>query len=248
MTYEALDGPPDGCKPIVTIDPSSGTGGDYTVITAGWVNLDGTPERVAFWRSNMVEPADYAQKAFLLGRYFADTTGREALMVVERQGGYGDTVIHVLRHMGYKNLYVHRYSGHRKYRQDTSYGFPMTASRRPMVVDALASWLDFENGLVMEGIDPELRRELGAFVVKEDGRVSADVGMYDDIVMSTALFVYVAVEHMPKATELTIDEPISDIFTVSVNHIFEEAERVRRLENRESRKAFRRERRQLAWR
>jgi hypothetical protein len=248
MTYEALDGPPDGCKPIVTIDPSSGTGGDYTVITAGWLNHDGIPERVAYWRSNMVEPADYAQKAFLLGRYFSDSAGREALMVVERQGGYGDTVIHVLRHMGYKNLYVHRYSGHRKYRQDTSYGFPMTASRRPMVVDSLAAWLDFENGFIMEGIDPELRRELGAFVVREDGKVAADVGMHDDIVMSTALFVYVANENAPKATEVTIDEPLGDTFTVSVNHIFEEAEKIRRFENRESRKTFRRERRQLAWR
>lgn len=247
MTFEGLDGVPNGCRPIIAIDPSSGTGGDYSVITVGWTNLDGIPERVAYWRSNMVEPADYAQKAFLLGRYFSDVSGREALMVVERQGGYGDTVIHVLRSMGYKNLYVHRYSGHRKYRQDTSYGFPMTASRRPMVVDALASWLDFENDIVMMGIDPELRRELGAFVVREDGKVSGDVGMNDDIVMSTALFVYVANENAPKATETIIDEPLSGVFTVSVNHIFQEAAAIRRLENRQSRKTYRRERRRPAW-
>ena len=248
MSYEAIDGPPPGCKPVISIDPSSGTGGDYTVITVGWMNLEGIPERVAYWRSNMVEPGDYAQKAYLLGQYFSDSTGREALMVVERQGGYGDTVIHVLRGLGYKNLYVHRYSGHRKYRQDTSYGFPMTASRRPMVVDSLAQWLDFDNNMVMIGIEPELRRELGAFVVREDGKVAADVGMNDDIVMSTALFVYVANENAPRATEMAIDEPVSDVFTASVNYIFEEAEKIRKFENREARKTFRKERRQLAWR
>jgi len=248
MLHEALDGPPPGCKPIISVDPSSGTGGDYTVITVGWLDYDGIPFRVAYWRANNVEPADYAQKAFLLGRFFAEERGREALMVVERQGGYGDTTIHVLRQMGYKNLYVHRYSGHRRYKQDTSYGFPMTASKRPIVVDSLAAWLDFENENVMGGIDSLLRKELGAFVVRDDGKIAADVGMNDDVVMSTALFVYVANENAPKATEETISEPTNEKFVVSVNHIWEEAERMRRLENRESRKQFRRERRQLAWR
>jgi hypothetical protein len=243
MRYEALEGVPIGCKPVVAVDPASGSGGDYTVMTAGWVDSDGIPQRIAVWRSNMVEPADYSMDAFALGTYFSASDGRQALMVVERQGGYGETIIHILREMKYRNLYVHRYTGHRKMRQDTQFGFPMTATRRPLVVDALASWLDFENGNVMGGIDKDLRRELGAFVVKEDGRVAADVGMHDDNVMSAALFVYVAQENAPKATPDLIDEPLNQVFTASVNHIWEEAEQIWRQNDIQERKAFLRGRR-----
>lgn len=239
---EAFDGTPPGCKAVVAIDSSSGTGGDYTVITVGWVGQDGVPVRVAYWRSNMVEPTEYAQVAFLLGQFFADKAGRSALMVVERQGGYGETVVHALRGMGYANLYVHKYTGHRKYRQDTSYGFPMTMTRRPLVVDTLAEWLNYESGQVMGGVDRALRRELGSFVVKENGSVSADAGEHDDLVMSTAIWLYVALENLPRATKDTIVEDSKQIFDVS--HIWTQAEELWRQQDR----LQRRERRQLAWR
>jgi len=243
IRYEALEGVPLGCKPVVAVDPSSGSGGDYTVMTAGWVDSDGIPQRMAVWRSNMIEPSDYSQDAFALGTYFSSSDGRQALMVVERQGGYGETIIHILREMRYRNLYVHRYTGHRKMRQDTQFGFPMTATRRPLVVDSLAAWLDFSNNNVMGGIDRELRRELGAFVVREDGRVAADVGMNDDNVMSAALFVYVAQENIPKATPDPIDEPGNFQFTASINHIWEEAEQGWRMQDIQNRKTFLRGRR-----
>jgi hypothetical protein len=245
---EALSGVDLGCKAVVSVDPSSGTGGDYTVITAGWVDLEGVPQRMAYWRSNMVEPAEYAEQAYFMGQFFADQNGKQAVMAVERQGGYGETVIHVLRSMGYKNLYVHKYTGHRKYRQDSAYGFPMTPSKRPLVVDSLAKWLNFDENMVMGGIDPELRRELGAFVVKEDGKVAADVGMHDDLVMSTAIWLYVAEENPPRATNEPIVDVGPNVQTFSVEHIWQEAEAGWRSQERESRESYRRMRRSLAWR
>jgi hypothetical protein len=239
---DALLGTPPGCRAVVAVDPSIGRGGDYTVITAGWVNHDGVPVRAAVWRSNEFEAQEIAEQTFMLGRYFADDSGKDALVVVERQGGFGETTVHLLRQMGYRNLYVHRYTGHRKYKQDTSFGFPMTMTRRPMVIDALAGWLDFDNGKVMEGIDKDLRRELGAFVVRSDGKVAADDGQYDDLVMSTAIFVYVAQENLPKATQEPIDE--SAMVRYSVDHIWQEAEEVWRRQDALSRRDWRK----LAWR
>jgi hypothetical protein len=241
----ALQGTPNGCRAVIAVDPSGGTGGDYTVITCGWVNHDGIPVRAAVWRSNEFEAQEIAEQSFMLGKYFADDTGRDALIVVERQGGYGETTVHGLRQMGYRNLYVHRYTGHRKYKQDTSYGFPMTMTRRPLVVDALANWLNFSQGNVLIGIDKELRRELGAFVVRSDGRVAADDGEYDDLVMSTAIFVYVAEQNLPKATSEPIDEGPTARF--SVNHIWEEAEEVWRRQEAASRREMR-DWRRLTWR
>jgi len=248
MREEALLGPESGCKPVVSVDPSGGTGGDYTVMTAGWVDLEGIPQRVAFWRANNVEPSEYAEQAFLMGNFFCDSSKKPAIIAVERQGGYGETTVHVLRNLGYRNLYVHRYTGHRKYRQDTAYGFPMTPSKRPLVVDSLAKWLDFENDNVMGGLDKELRRELGAFVVKEDGKVSADVGMNDDIVMSTAIWIYVAEENPPRATNEPIVEMNDNMQSFSVGHIWQEAEESWRAKDRADRLSSRRMRRSLSWR
>ena len=235
-------GVPNGCKAVVAVDPAGGTGGDYTVITGGWLDQDGVPFRAMVWRSNMVDPNEAAEQAFFMGKFLSDQSGREALMVVERQGGYGETTIHVLRQMGYRNLYVHRYTGHRKYKQDTSYGFPMTMTKRPLVVDALGKWLDFENNLVLDGIDKDLRRELGAFVVRNDGKVAADDGEYDDLVMSTAIFVYVAEQNAPIATPMPIIE--EDVLSYDVSHIWREAEDVWR---QDAKTAYRNWRK-LAWR
>jgi len=235
---EAVDGTPAGATAVVTVDPASGTGGDYTAMVGGWWDEDGRPFRGAFWHSNLVEPAEAAEEAAKLGRFFADSAGMDALMVVEKQGGYGDTLIHELReNLYYQNLYRFTYTGHRKYRSDQSYGFPMTFARRPLVIDALAKWVDAD-GMLMVGIDPLLRQELSAFVIRDDGKMQADAGMYDDMVMATAIWVYVLAERGVRATfEPIIEQPTA---VYSVNHIFEEAEQVRRLQERSERRYNRR--------
>jgi hypothetical protein len=162
----------------------------------------------------------------------------DALMVVEKQGGYGDTLIHELReNLYYQNLYRFTYTGHRKYRSDQSYGFPMTFARRPLVIDALARWVD-SNGMLMEGIDPLLRQELSAFVIRDDGKMQADAGMYDDMVMATAIWVYVLAERGARATLEPMGEQPSTVY--SVNHIFKEADRVRQAREKVDRRELRR--------
>ena len=227
MLPEAFDGPPVGAKPVVSVDPASGNGGDYTAITAGWMDEDGMPIRVAFWHSNLTEPVEAALEASYLGEYLRDSSGMPALMVVEKQGGYGDSIIHELReNLLYQNLYRFTYTGHRRRRSDQAYGFPMTFARRPLVIDSLAQWVAYPSQ-VMSGIDPILRQELGAFVVRDDGRVMADAGMHDDMVMSTAILVYVLLERGSWAMQEPItEEPDYQVFSVS--HIFDEAETARR--------------------
>lgn len=225
ISEEGMEGVPEGCKPVVVIDPASGTGGDYTAITVGWLDYDGIPVRAAFWHSNMVEPSEYVDYAEAMGYYFADYSGKPGLMVIEKQGGYGDTVIHLLRSSGYRNLYVHKYTGHRKYRQDQMFGFPMNAAKRPLVIDTLAKWVNYESDEVMRGVDSLLRRELGAFVVRPDGKVAADVGMTDDLVMSAAIMAYVCEQNPASATNSPIVEMNKSPHLISVNHIWEEAER-----------------------
>jgi len=235
---EALDGPPKGATAVIAIDPSTGTGGDYTALAGGWIDDDGVLLRAAFWHSNLTEPAEAALEAAKLGRLLADSSGMDALMVVEKQGGYGDTIIHELReNILYQNLYRFTYTGHRRYRTEQAYGFPMTFARRPLVIDTLARWVNSHNTM-MKGIDPILRQELGAFVVREDGRMQADAGMYDDMVMATAIWAYVVEERGVRATPEPIVE--QSVSTHNVSYIFEEAERVRRQTEKENRRYNRR--------
>jgi hypothetical protein len=100
----------------------------------------------------------------------------------------------------------------------------MTFARRPLVIDALARWVD-RGGQLMVGVDPLLRQELSAFVIRDDGKMQADAGMYDDMVMVTAIWVYVLAERGLRATLEPIVEQPTAIY--SVNHIFEEAEKAR---------------------
>lgn len=239
---EALDGPPMGRTAVVSLDPSTGSGGDYTAIVGGWYDEDGVPFRAGFWHSNMVEPVESAEEAAKLGRLLA-SAGTDALMVVEKQGGYGDTILHELReNLMYQNLYSFTYTGHRRKRMQSAYGFPMTFARRPLVIDVLAKWVD-RDGELLRDIDPILRQELSAFVIRDDGKMQADAGMYDDMVMATAIWLYVLDERGVRATPEPKIEASQAVYTV--NHIFEEAERARRFEERESRRYGRRLARQM---
>jgi hypothetical protein len=240
---EAFDGTPFGSNSVVCVDPAAGTGGDYTSIVGGWLDHDGVPKRVAFWHANMVEQSEAAEEAAKLGRLLQGWDNLDALMVVEKQGGYGDTIIHELRERHrYQNLYRFTYTGHRRYKSDQAYGFPMTHTRRPLVIDSLARWVD-RDGILMDGIDTILRQELGAFVVREDGRVMADAGMHDDMVMATAIWLYVLEQRGLVATEKPIDEPVGHRF--SVGYIYEQAEQVRREQEIRNGREMRRLTRQL---
>jgi len=234
------DYPPDISGPtVVSVDPSEGIGGDYTAMSAGFLNPDGVPVRVAYWHDNLTEPSEAARHAALLGR-FMQFRGRDALMVVEKQGGFGETIIHELReNWRYRNMYLHTYTGHRKRRKEQAYGMPMTASRRPTVIDSLAKVLQFDKGQVMEGIDRDLRIELGAFVVTDNGRVEADVGMHDDLVMSTAIMVYVLSETMRPAVSGSNGDsrPVMAAPKVmSLTTIWDEAEQQERQQAKKDRK------------
>lgn len=215
LRSEVLHGVPSWAVPVLSIDPAKGVGGDYTVFTLGWIDRDGIPVRAGMWRSNTVEAIDAARQADMLGRW-ACGSSRAALLVVELAGGWGDTFVNELRHhLHYPNLYVHRQPGKRSMTADTVFGFKMSYTQRPLVIDRLAEFVpstEDPDRVVIDGICPDLRRELGAFVRRPDGKLAADVGEHDDIVMSTALWLYVAALQQPprsgKATPGTSREGI----------------------------------------
>lgn len=240
---QALAGAPHWAKCVVSVDPATGQGGDFTAITLGWIDREGIPQRMGYWHDNLTEPTVVAHQGDALGRFFAGAEPFGALVVVEKQGGYGDSIINELQaNLGYGNLYVHRHTGHRKRKVETSFGFPMHWTKRPLVIDKLAELLPREDDdpfeVRIEGVDPLLRHELGAFVIREDGKVAADVGMHDDLVMSCAIWAFVLVEEVGAVTREAVGEK-PEVQTYTVAHIFEEAEKARRVEDGRRRREMR---------
>lgn len=185
---------------VIGADPSQGVGRDYS--SAQIVTLDetGQPEIVGFYRSNTVQPTEFAAALDRMGRYFK---GRQwaALLAVEDQGGMGALPINELHvHLQYPNAYMHQTTGKRRSRAVRMFAFPMTVDRRRAVIDRLARFLTVsdDGSVPLAGVYPELRVELGQFVVQETPsgtvRYAADVGCHDDLVMSLAIAIWVLIE------------------------------------------------------
>ncbi|MGH3441154.1 MAG: hypothetical protein ACRDUY_03745 [Nitriliruptorales bacterium] len=245
FTDEALE-PERWRRNVVSMDPATGTGGDYTVITAGFLDEEENPHRIASWRSNIIEPIAAAQEAMKLGRWLAEPAG-PALIVVEKQGGYGDTAINELVRAEYPRIYRYRYPDRRRRTKAETYGLPVQWQRRPLIIDNLARFIrPLDEGEAFEarmaGIDPVFRSELESFVRSDRGRVEADTGCFDDTVLSAAIWVWVLVQEVGAAARSASDSgpvaPEEQRFDLS--HLYEEAEEVRREIERTNRRTTRR--------
>lgn len=218
---------------VIGADPSQGIGKDYATAHVMTLDLDGNPEILGYYHSNVVHPTEFAAALDRLGRFFS---GREwaAKLAVEDQGGQGALPINELhRHLDYPNPYMHTAPGSKKSRGTRLFAFPMTVDRRRAVIDRLAKYLVVQNGAtILGGVHPALRVELGQFVAQETAngniRYAADVGCHDDLVMSLAIALWILVEEYTEASpEAATTEDISwkPKTTINLSKLREERDR-----------------------
>lgn len=204
LHLSSLDPDPEGFY-VIGADPSQGVGRDYATAHVATLDDTGRPEIVAYYRSNTVQPPEFAASLDRLGRFYA---GRQwaALLAVEDQGGQGSLPINELhRHLDYPNPYMHQQVGAKRSKATRMFAFPMTVDRRRAVIDRLAKYLSTQDGpMLLEGLYPELRVELGQFVAQEtlsgNIRYAADVGCHDDLVMSLAITIWVLIDEYEKTS------------------------------------------------
>lgn len=192
----------------ISVDPSSGEGGDYQAAQILRLNEDSgydRPEIVGYYHSNTVKPEELASDLNKIGRFFANIH-MPAMIAVEQQGGYGELLINKLTtEHEYDNPYRHIPVGPSKSSAKKTaikpFRFPMSQSIREAILANLNAELmpvNANTGLAAEpkiiGMYPKLRNELGTFVKQQtpSGQVkySADVGCNDDLVMSLAIGVW----------------------------------------------------------
>lgn len=217
---------------VLSVDPASGKGGDYTIATLLAYDEDGYPFIAGYWAANDIEPVQATEEIAVLGE-IASFKGKPALLAVETQGGHGDTFILVLRGMAYRNLYAYTPATARRRRMGPSWGFPMPQARRPAIIDRLAETLPS-----IPSFHPRLLSELHTFVRYENGRIAADVGCHDDFVMSLAIAVWVLSEKVNAPLSTDSEQETTKApgeVVLSVGYLLEEAEKVRREQAQRSR-------------
>ena len=225
--------PDDWRQYVVFVDPSKGVGGDYTAAHVLTMDEHG-PVIAAWWHHNTTEPVEVAREMNLLGRHFHGDS-QAALLAVESTGGWGDSMLTELHvHLHYPNLYRHTMATSTRRRPQQRLGFPLSHANRPGVIDRLADNLREDN--CVGYIHPMLRQELATFVVTENGKIQADVGCHDDLVMSLAGGLWILTENAratnPPSSETRDDSDTQQ--THSLHGLFEAIEQKRReVANRE---------------
>ena len=159
---------------IIGADVGGGVERDNSV--AEIIDLE-TLEQVGEWVSNRVAPDDFAHVLKRLAELFNDA------YVVPESNNHGILTIATLKRV-YKPwlIFKHKLDGDRL----SDEGVKTTARSKPLIVGKLRSAL--AAGLVIHS--ELLRNELSTFVEKDDGKLEAEEGCYDDRVIALAMAVY----------------------------------------------------------
>jgi hypothetical protein len=179
---------------------------DYSVITIGdrIKMLRGGPvEVVARLRTHM-RPDRFAWASARLAQWYG-----EALLIYEinrHRRDRGDEVrgfdpewsLTVIREVmtEYGNLYLREVPDRVDEKEQLKVGFHLNQSTKPMILNALERGLDPTHGQTFVDPDSRLADEMDTFERKEDGRLGAVEGNYDDVVISAAGTAWAALSDM----------------------------------------------------
>lgn len=174
-------------------DPSGGVGQDNG---AAYVKNNKTNKLVArIWGD--LSPADFARELYKLGKFY-----NNAWLCVE-SNNHGHVVIHVLKELGYRNLYKRSTIDEMTNKPTKKIGFVTTNQTKIMITEKFKTAAK-EGKLII--LDKDLISEMSTFVQiagKSGGTVrrEASADAHDDLVMAAAL-----AEEMSGSREWDVEE------------------------------------------
>jgi phage terminase large subunit len=133
-----------------------------------------------------IDPDLLAIEAYRLGRIY-----NNALVVPEMTGGWGFTIASELKKLGYPKLYTRRIKDRLTQKWTDKLGWDTNLATRALMLDTLEQALR-ERSLELHG--ERTLAELVTFVRDEKGRPAAQPGTNDDLVVTLAMGVTVALE------------------------------------------------------
>jgi len=149
-------------------------GGDWSVAQI----LDSKKQQVGIYRSQ-VHPDYFATVLEKLGFFF-----NTAKIAVENNNHGILTATRLGKDLAYPNLYFETAVDKQTDNETVTYGFRTTVKTKPLIIDKLRQAFR-ESDIVVN--DKLTLRECMTYVVKDDGKLEAEAGCFDDCVMSLAI-------------------------------------------------------------
>jgi hypothetical protein len=149
-------------------------GGDWSVAQI----LDSKKQQVGIYRSQ-VHPDYFATVLNALGHFF-----NTAKIAVENNNHGILTATRLGKDLAYPNIYFETAVDKQTENETVTYGFRTTVKTKPLIIDKLRQAYR-ENDIVVN--DKVTLRECMTYVVKDDGKLEAEAGCFDDCVMSLAI-------------------------------------------------------------
>lgn len=169
-------------------DVSEGLGGefDYSVGVVLKVNRRGGPDEVvAVYRSNLIDPVEFALVLNFLGRQY-----NEAMMAIE-VNRYDTCMSWIRFQLQYPNLYRWKHMDSIN-PLSNKLGWLTNVSSKPRLYQTMKRWLQYKLLLVYS---KNFAAEMKTFTKDEDERgATAESGSYDDEIMATQIALYCAHE------------------------------------------------------
>ena len=206
--------PIPGHRYIISCDPSSGSGGDYSAIQV--IDVDAVDENGIPFFDQVLEyngKLNGSEVGQLVYRY--GTVYNNALAVVEAIGGYGDSIILTLQELGYPNLYYDD-TNLKNYTNDTIKakknsidnkqqlpGFRTNALRLQMI----SNFIELLKNNSFRVRSTRVISELGTWIFK-NGRPDHMDGMNDDLLTCLAMGLFVMQFYMIKNDKIRTKDKI----------------------------------------
>jgi len=174
---------PDWDSPyVIGADVSLGVGQDYSAA----VVMNMQYEIVAHYRNNRIDPAQWGELLFYLGRYY-----NNAFMAVE-SNSMGIATLQKLDSMEYANLYRQTKVANVSNEEGERLGFRTTSSTKPAIIGNLKNLIENEAIMIPS---PQIIQELKDYISTDTGKTEAAPGCYDDSVIALSICAEVMRTH-----------------------------------------------------
>jgi len=167
---------------IIGADCALGVGLDYSACTV----MNSKREVVALYRNNKIDPTQYGDLLFYLGRYY-----NNALLAVE-SNSLGIATLNRLKQMSYVNLYHQTKVANVSNEEGTRLGWRTTQATKPMIIGHLKNAIENDD---INLASPRIIQECMDYVADDNGRTNAIKGCNDDTVIATAIALEVLRTH-----------------------------------------------------
>lgn len=204
---------PENRVPYVIGGDTAGEGSDY--FTAHVINnITGKQVAVLKQQHNEIE---YVKQVYCLGMFY-----NKALIGLENN--FSTYPTQKLTELNYPNQYVRKKEDVYNTKYEKSFGFRTTSITRPYI---LANLQEIVHDSIEVINDKDTLREMLTFIINEKGRMEAEQGYHDDLVMALAITYYIRSQQQmkkfdrePKYNDL--DDEINKVFGKDTSYIEED--------------------------